>query len=418
MPSVERVNRYGKPIDERPQTFTTADPVTAVPTAFATCEESVAIPKPQRIPEIDGLRAIAVLMVVAYHFDLHLRGGFIGVDVFFVVSGFVITRMLLTTLGEQQSTKSILRDFYVRRGWRLLPSLVAVIIATVAATIVFPGPDRAATIRNAMAGLSGIANWWTVNNIVSKGLNPLSHTWSLAIEEQFYLLLPLVLATFRRRAAQAAVVFSALLIFLSALTFFLTSLNDTSINHTYFSSIARATPIALGTLLAVAVRQNAIPGSTLFQFGRLNPTLLLCTLGFFLLPTLAFADFNSQWLYRGGFLLLAVVLAGIVAASLQLAGTNALLARLLRIRPLQIIGDRSYAIYLTHFPLALRFESFGRIERIGLKILLTIVATELLHRVVEQPLRTRGPKSKFARALPIAQLLLVVGGIAFLLVTD
>jgi peptidoglycan/LPS O-acetylase OafA/YrhL len=354
------------------------------------------------------LRAVAVLMVLAYHFDLHLRGGFLGVDLFFAISGFVITRTLFVSLASPATNREILRDFCVRRTWRLLPALLTTVVITTVCSIVFSTGSIGRSIGAAFAALSGLANWWTGSLPPQRSLHALSHTWSLAIEEQFYLALPLVLIGLRNHAKRAAFAFSALLIVISTLSMFTSSLTPDGINATYFSSFARATPIALGVLLATILHVGGKRGSTNAVTSR--PTILLGGLTLSLAPSLLFADYNSKWLYRGGFLLTSLVLTGIVAVVIQMDGSDTPIARALRSKPAQFIGERSYALYLVHFPIALRFGSLGRPIALALKMVLTAIATEALHQLVEKRFRHSGPRSHARLALRV-QMGLVSAGI-------
>ncbi len=379
----------------------------------------------RRIVELDGLRAVAIALVVAYHFDLHVRGGFIGVDLFFVISGLVITRALLAQISSVDSSgapigrRQLLSDFYLRRTWRLVPSLVVILALVVAGAKLFPGPDLRYTTDNAVASLSGFANWWVRSTATKQGAGALTHTWSLAIEEQFYLVLPVVLVLGRRIAERMAIVLSVMLVALSVGIFATMRFDLDGFNQVYFSSFARATPIALGVLLGVwSQRRNLarrpahrIPTSHV-SMPMLSVTRVL--LGGALLPILALADFNSRWLYRGGFHLLSIMLAAIVAISVVLTGSNDIVSRLLRSRPALLIGERSYVLYLTHFPLVYRFDSFGRVGGLAMKVAATVVATELLHRLVEKPLRRVGPQMTCGWLLVAVQVLAAIVSIGYL----
>jgi peptidoglycan/LPS O-acetylase OafA/YrhL len=364
-----------------------------------------------RIRELDGLRAVAIALVVAYHFDLHVRGGFLGVDLFFVVSGYVITRGLLDSMRALNTggasvggnpVRSLLKTFYVRRAWRLLPSLVIMLMAvTCAAAVTGHGIDVRHTVDTALASLSGGANWWIGATATVHGVGPLTHTWSLAIEEQLYLVLPMVLVIGRRRPRRAALGLSLSLMGLSALWFATTKLDPQSLNRAYFSSIARATPVALGIALAVWHDRRQRPLAV-------SPRILSagwCACAAVTLPALAQADFDTTWLYQGGFELMSFALAGLVALTVELAHSNTVIAKILRSRPATFIGDRSYVLYLVHFPLVFWFGSYGRIGSLALRLVVAAVASEALHRLVEQPLRLRGPHLRRASFIASAQLI-------------
>jgi peptidoglycan/LPS O-acetylase OafA/YrhL len=391
-----------------------------------------------RIKELDGLRAVAIGLVVAFHFDMYLPGGFVGVDLFFAISGFVITRQVLANLdgsgdvgtGGPRSGSSILIDFYRRRAWRLVPGLVVTIAVVVMTVMAFPSHDVGHTATNAVASLSGFANWWVGSTATQHGVGALAHTWSLSVEEQFYLLFPVALVLGRRFAERIAVVMSAGLIMLSALSFASMTFSVDGINHTYFSSIARSTPIALGVALAVFSRRQVRPapahalqrgpqqsqslGSPVQRVAERPAVVALAILGALMVPMLLRTYWNDRWLYRGGFLVIAVVLAAIVALTVEISETGNPMARLLRSRVALWIGDRSYAMYLTHYPIAFRFGSYGRVGALVLRIVATLIATELLHRLVEKPLRHQGPRFKNASLLVGLQAAVAIASIGFL----
>ncbi len=367
----------------------------------------------KRIPEIDGLRAVAVLMVIAYHFDLHLRGGFLGVDLFFVISGFVITRNLLGLIQRDTSSGAVLADFYTRRAWRLLPSLIVTVAVTLIAASYFHFDSSAYLTKNAVASLSGVANWWTGNVATKYDTGSLTHTWSLAIEEQFYLVLPVFVVFGRRHARAFAIGLSGLLIAIAILSFGAMHLDFIGLNHTYFSSFARGIPIALGVLFAALSADQAIPTRGLSPI-VFAPNMMFAALGASIVPALLFANWDSRWLYRGGFALTGIVFLGMVIATVEFSGTASIFARVLRSTPTQWVADRSYVLYLVHFPIALRFGSYPQTSAVALKLILTLIATELLHRFIEKPLRHRGPQLLHGPIVPFTQLLFAVIGVLYL----
>jgi peptidoglycan/LPS O-acetylase OafA/YrhL len=411
-----------------------------------------------RIAELDGLRAVAIALVVAFHFDMYLPGGFIGVDLFFVISGFVITRQvlghvldqpegLLLGVSSRPSRRTILLDFYRRRAWRLLPGLFTTIAFVLVTLWLFPSHDLGHTATNAVASLSGLANWWVGWTATDHGVGPLAHTWSLSVEEQFYLVFPIALVFAGRHATRVALAMCATLVMLSALSFGLMTFNKQGVNHVYFSAIARSTPIALGVALAFVSRiprrrllgtitrflrrafgirprrvaAHAVASRRVGSDGSFRRSssvvahVALVVLPLLFVPFLLLTYWNDQWLYQGGFLLVSFLLAAVVAATVETAGSGNPVGRILRSRPAQWLGDRSYAMYLVHYPIAFRFESFGRIGSLGIKLAATLVATEMLHRFVEKPLRHRGPHLRFGSALFAVQGAIAAAGAAFLI---
>ncbi len=345
-----------------------------------------------RILEVDGLRAVAVLTVIAYHFDLHLPGGLVGVDLFFVISGFVISRLLFTQAEGSQPTGQLLLQFFTRRAWRLVPALLATLLVTIAAGFLFPRGETRLLAINAVAAVGGFANWWVGATAPVQGQTDLSHTWSLSIEEQFYVMLPLLLMVRRTRATLTATVVSVGLVIAAIVAFATTSVNHESLNHTYFSSFARSTPLALGVLLGVAWHHGWLrPAPT----DRPRTTsMLFVLLSVSMIPALLVLDWDTHWLYQGGFVMIAIVLTGMVAATIRMADGPQLAARALRSTPVQWVAARSYSLYLVHFTMVFRFASYGRIGTLVLQLLGTFVGTELLHRVVEEPLRRWGPATR------------------------
>jgi peptidoglycan/LPS O-acetylase OafA/YrhL len=384
-------------------------------------------PQPGRIPAIDGLRGVAVLLVMAYHFDVGLPGGFIGVDLFFTISGFVVTRRLLhqfsasTTSGASRP----LRDFYVGRFWRLFPALSVMIVSVVVASQ-FMKPvlgDPGRNVAHGLAGLVGLSNWFRLlrPDLPGEIARPLLHTWSLSIEEQFYLCLPLLLAVFRRKARVAAFVIGGFCIGASILP-----LPSSDPSERYFFTLGRLAPLGFGVLLAAFLHrriEDVPPGQPaatagLGEVSAGKPTLkavdgVFVVLGILLLPTLRRSTWNESSLFPLGLILLGLVSAGILglltldrATSLhrlllddpltnpeprqqQRHNAQGLVSTALESKLAQYFGTRSYSLYLWHFPIAHLFMSQPRSLRTVAWVALSFLAAELSYRFVECPLRFR-----------------------------
>ena len=302
-------------------------------------------------PDIEGLRALAVILVLLYHARLaNLGGGYVGVDVFFVLSGFLITRLLV---AEVDHTGGIaLGAFWARRARRLLPASTLVIVATLVASVVLLDPlTRGFTGRSAAAASVFGANllFWTRGGYSQLTLpEPLLHFWSLAVEEQFYLLWPLALVglarlrgNFRRLVVLVSVpIAAASLIACIAIT-------PGRQPFAFYWLPTRAWELLAGALLAVAapsiVRGAPFLRGVLAWIGLM--VIVLCAVGFH----------DPQDGFPGSLAMLPVLAT--VAVILGGADTEDGPRRLLQLAPLQWIGKRSYAIYLWHFPLLVLAEA-------------------------------------------------------------
>ena len=358
----------------------------------------------RRLHEVDGLRAVAVLAVMAFHFDLPLRGGFLGVDLFFAISGFVIARVLLAHAASSDPTSLVLRRFYARRAGRLLPAALAVIVATVLFAAA-RGPSFGSlsrTIAHGAAAFGGVANWFTVAFPDTSGerVRPLLHTWSLGVEEQCYVVLPVVLLAARTKARLAAYATAVLGMTLSLFAGWLWS----SPTVAFFATPVRIAPVALGVGLAALFGDLDHHGTPRWVTGSVTRWSgpFLVVLAGTLVPALFFADWTDPWLYRGGFVGIAVVVTAIVAAAA--IGGPGLVCTALRSRSIQTIADRSYCLYLVHFPVAYLFGSFAMGPRTVLRVLVSFLAAEGVHRLVEYRfLRGATPTSRW-RFAPLAMV--------------
>ncbi|MGB5934539.1 MAG: acyltransferase family protein [Ornithinimicrobium sp.] len=356
---------------------------------------------------LDGLRAIAVLGVVVYHLDpAWLPGGFLGVDVFFVLSGFLITTLVLQEI--EASGRLDFKAFYIRRARRLLPALWLVLASVTIVAVLFV-PEELAELRGDVpAAFFYLSNWWYVVADASYfefvGRPALlQHLWSLAIEEQFYLLWPVV-ALFAMRggrtrvraiAVVGAVVSTAWMAWV-AVSSGMPVPNDPS--RAYYGTDTHAMGFFVGAAVAtVWTPWRQWPtghswlsrgwGPSRFRVIAVDLVGVACLAGV-LWAFWTVGEFSTG-LYRGGFLVIAVTTAGLVASLTHPLG---LLGRALARQPLRYLGERSYGIYLWHWPVLMLsrpgFElGFGGPASVALRVLIVLLLAEASYRWVEIPIR-------------------------------
>lgn len=357
-------------------------------------------------PEIDGLRAVSVLTVIVYHArftvfgERILQGGFLGVDLFFLISGFLITMIVATELREKRF--SLLR-FYERRARRILPALICVLVSAALVAPFLMSPI--ALFEFAQSLVATILFYSNIHFLFQDSytaepsqLQPLLHTWSLSVEEQFYLVLPVLLILIGRRRWPSGTILVGLAVLSLVLAHLLVTKNTAL---AFFLPLSRAWELLVGSILAVGVVQGRIKQS---DWTRFLPTLgaaMIC---------LSFAFFDESTPHPS-LLTLVPILGGVFLIGWSNPGDPT--TRLLSSRAFVGIGLASYSLYLWHFPifafLRIANDGSGTASLMALGIALTGLLSAATWRWVEQPFRRQGWVSQrwlvFATGLPMAAML-------------
>ncbi len=361
-------------------------------------------PSTHRLPGLDGLRALAVAAVVTFHLDPRwLPGGFLGVDVFFVVSGFLITTLLLR---EHAGAGRIdVRAFWTRRARRLLPALVVLVPASVLLARLSEGDLLVGAGRQVLGAATFTSNWLEVgagsDYFGSTTPTLLANLWSLAVEEQFYLLWPLALLGLlrltRRPEARAAV---ALGLALASSLLMAVRLDPEHPTRVYYGTDTHATGLMVGAALALALAapHRAWTRSPRWSAHRRTvAAVALAVLG----GLVVLADERSALTFRGGILLASLATAALVLVVVERPGR---LRAVLELPVARWVGARSYGIYLWHWPVALVVGQDLPVAPGGVAylltrawaVLVTLAAADLSYRFVETPVRRLGVRGAFA----------------------
>lgn len=343
------------------------------------------------LPGLDGLRAFAVIVVLLYHADVAwLPGGFLGVEVFFVLSGYLITALLVAEWQRYGSIK--LGRFWLRRARRLLPGLFLLLLALLSYAIVLLPAEVARLRDDVLAALGYVTNWFLIVRrqpyFETAGRQSLlQHLWSLAVEEQFYLLWPIVLSLGLLAGRRVMLLLTLGGVALSALLMALLYQPAADPSRVYYGTDTRAAGLLAGAALALAWLPRARPTPY-----RLVDRVLLDLLGIEALVALIWifvqVDPNQPWLYRGGFLLID----GASAVLIYVVSTPTRVRALFSLAPLRLIGQRAYSLYLWHWPVFMLTRPRLDLPLDGqplllVRLALTIVLAELSYRYVEQPVR-------------------------------
>jgi peptidoglycan/LPS O-acetylase OafA/YrhL len=354
-------------------------------------------------PDIDGLRAVAVLSVVCYHIGLPVHGGFVGVDIFFTISGFLIGSIILRETAERRFTFA---RFYERRIRRIIPALLAMLLVSTVLGVYFLLPaelvDFAKSMASATFSVSNIYFWGQTGYFDGlANTKPLLHTWSLAVEEQFYVLLPILLVLLRRFLPRRV----DLVIYVLASLSFLVSVYGAFRfpSAAFFWMHTRAWELLIGTMLALKscpqirrpVLRNVAAGAGL---------LMICA---------ALILYSSGTTFPG----LAALPPCLGAALIIAAGRSGrnLVGRLLSLKPVTFIGLISYSLYLWHWPLIV-YKEFGFTILRGLGhrqtelelFAVSIIMATLSWRFVEVPFRTGALRMRGRRLMINAGVTLVI----------
>ena len=383
--------------------------VTAAPVRAASRRRRASIRRD--IPALDGIRAIAVALVLAGHGGVPgVAGGFIGVDVFFVLSGFLITSLLL---DEFRRTERIdLKGFWIRRAKRLLPAMVLMTLAVVIARPLFPSEAVTSLREDAVGAFFWMANWVFVaadTDYFSQGAtpSPLQHTWSLAVEEQYYLLWPLLVlaaALLVRRRSTGAVrvvvfVLAVLGVVGSAVAEILLSGDAGELNRVYFGTDTRAQALLIGAAAAALLVRDwsalTVSGTLIRTRWRRWVAWTLPVIGIAVLALAAHLATGSADEFHHGLLIVVAVGAVLVVAPVAL-DQDGYVARALAWFPLVTLGVISYGVYLWHWPIFLILNG----ERTGLsgwsllalRCAVTIAVSWVSWWAIEQPVRHWRPQ--------------------------
>ena len=385
----------------------------------------------RRVRGLDGFRGLAVLAVVIFHaFPGWLTGGFLGVDIFFVLSGFLITSLLVREFGA--TGRVSLKNFWVRRLRRIVPAALTVLVIIVAVAGLV-GPDVNVNLGPQFFGTALFANNWvqiaqSASYFADTGENVTRHYWSLAIEEQFYILWPLLFVALavwghRRRGQRqdglkiAAIVVVVLAVASAvAMAVLVDGAPGSDPSRVYYGTDTHAFGLLIGVLLALVITDPApaakdswpstTPGwmeaftGTLFGTFAFAGIIVLCCV----------LEGDNVWAYRGGIFLASALAAVVIHVTVREAG---LIAALMRFTPLCWLGTRSFSVYLLHWPIFVFVTHYLKdagILACGLiTVALSLILAELSFRFVEEPVR-RGGYGKVVRSwkrYPFIPLLIV-----------
>ena len=362
--------------------------------------------KSKYLPSIDSLRALAVLAVIIYHVDVnYLPGGFLGVDLFFVLSGYLISSLIIK---EYRKTGSLnLYNFYIRRARRLLPAVYFMITAGLVVMVLFNEVLLRKSHLDAIFGYIYSSNWWYIFHKLDYfdsfgAQSPFKHLWSLAIEEQFYMIFPLLFLLVNRKKKSKDgtyklnknFLYVVLGLILVSLIAHILLFDINNISRIYFGTDTRAFSLLVGVVGAILYPMERLHAKVTPQQNMLYSVVSLVSIATLITVMIYTSEYNTL-LYRGGFLLVAILgLIVIISSGKQ----HTLMSRLLSFKPVVFIGKISYSLYLWHFPVLVLTTPVSEIGNpniifVVLRIILTFVLATASYMFVETPIRKLGFKN-------------------------
>lgn len=344
--------------------------------------------KRKYIKEIDGLRALAVIMVLAYHLKMPFaKSGLLGVTVFFVISGYLITGILINEIEESGGVD--LKNFWLRRIRRLLPAVLSMAVVMIFVSAVVNRVVFTKGCNDLLSAVFGYNNWWQIFRKVSYFENagapsPFTHCWSLAIETQFYLIYPilLILLSKARNRGKVFVAVTAVLAMISVVLMGVLYSPDGDPSRVYYGTDTRAFSLLIGALAAIQKEYHIIKvklrGKLWAVIGSVSVLILI---GMMML-----ISSYSSFLYYGGQAIVSVLATFVVYA---VTVSRSLLNIILGSSILKWIGDRSYSIYLWHYPIIVLMSGGKRAAWwiVILEVVLSVGVAELSYRFIETPVR-------------------------------
>lgn len=352
--------------------------------------------KRRYITGLDGIRAIAVIMVLAYHLKLALfKSGFLGVTVFFVLSGYLITGILISEVEEEGTID--LKNFWLRRIRRLVPAVMSMAVVIIFVSAVVSRIIFTKGCKDFLASVLGFNNWWQIFNKVSyfeaAGVpSPFTHCWSLAIETQFYLIYPLILLGIYKLAksrgegrAKRGLLFAGVTLLLALISVILMIVlfdPQQDASRVYYGTDTRAFSLLFGALLAILWEYRMVPRRL---SASVNMVLGSVSFAVLLVMTIAINGSSNFW-YRGG-QFVGTILTVLVIYTVS--GRKTWLSRFLSHPVLKWIGDRSYSIYLWHYPIILLISKGIKASWwiTLIELVLSVALAELSYRFIETPIR-------------------------------
>ena len=362
--------------------------------------------KSKYLPSIDSLRALAVLAVIIYHVDVnYLPGGFLGVDLFFVLSGYLISSLIIKEFRKTGTVN--LYNFYIRRARRLLPAVYFMITVGLVVMVLFNEVLLRKSHLDAIFGYIYSSNWWYIFHKLDYfdsfgAQSPFKHLWSLAIEEQFYMIFPLLFLLVNRKKKSKDgtyklnknFLYVVLGLILVSLIAHILLFDINNISRIYFGTDTRAFSLLVGVVGAILYPMERLHAKVTPQQNMLYSVVSLVSIAILITVMIYTSEYNTL-LYRGGFLLVAILgLIVIISSGKQ----HTLMSRLLSFKPVVFIGKISYSLYLWHFPVLVLTTPVSEIGNpniifVILRVILTFILATASYVFVETPIRKLGFKN-------------------------